>query len=852
MPVFTIETPGGQKLDIEAADETAALQGAQDWYRENGNPDKSYSGALRHGAASAASGIGKTLGQFGFPNAQAALDKGAAAIAPKNYQPTDLSKPDAGDTTITPSDLLKEDAVTERLDKSSVFGGTPNRAIRAAGRYLFPGTYSVNQMPRAIAEGAAPLASDVAAATAAGPLGALASYTARNAGRNIEERAANNERDPTLADKVVGTGTAALGGAMNLLPVGRIVNPTRSAATGLVEGVGSAAARLPGTATLQGGTNYAQDILEQAGNSIGTEKGLKVDPERATAAGFTGALTGGAVSGLKGVVKDIPSAVRFRDLAGNEEGARGFANRMVERTDSADPTGPVGDLMGRSALTKLQSPNTAGRSVLEARADVRRELIAARQGVPMSPEAANAVSRVQRGMRLTEDDIQHVDAAGSPALTQLAREASAANSLVRQGQLKPERETFGGGLAAKARNFAVSRPWVAAGTGLGLTGGAGHLLAGTTGAMLGPPAAIIAGYLALKSLGKMRGTYSPAATFAEKFAGAPALPGAAPVPPQPGPPAPMPPNGPPQPWGPIPPGRPTGPTMPGPARSPAPGPWGPPPPGPTVPQMPLGPQPRTPMPMPPAVSRMQALAQRLSDENPGPQGPRPNRTIDTGIAQIVQKLAATQQQQPPAPAPTQAATARTVASAVRPERVQSERPWWETAAASSKLALNAMAKAQAGGPPPKLRKKESRAQSDNGTTQSRSQPDEAVADMPVHEGLKFVQPNHLDRAIADKALGELGPRPDPVRGRYHASTMNRQARIRDRLHEMSADARFPSDNMQVMEMVDRIRTEVRSRSDLSRFLEDDVAPAVGPSLAALIRAYLSPKWAQTVWKKQQN
>jgi hypothetical protein len=36
MPVFTIETPTGTKLDIEAADEAGAMAGAQQWHAENG------------------------------------------------------------------------------------------------------------------------------------------------------------------------------------------------------------------------------------------------------------------------------------------------------------------------------------------------------------------------------------------------------------------------------------------------------------------------------------------------------------------------------------------------------------------------------------------------------------------------------------------------------------------------------------------------------------------------------------------------------------------------------------------------------------------------------------------------
>jgi len=38
MPVYTIETPTGQKLDIEAADEATAISGAQKWHADNNAP----------------------------------------------------------------------------------------------------------------------------------------------------------------------------------------------------------------------------------------------------------------------------------------------------------------------------------------------------------------------------------------------------------------------------------------------------------------------------------------------------------------------------------------------------------------------------------------------------------------------------------------------------------------------------------------------------------------------------------------------------------------------------------------------------------------------------------------------
>src|SRR3954463_11065396 len=61
MPVFTIETPTGKKLDIEAANESAALAGAQQWHAENGAP--TVGETAYDAAASGAAGIGKGVAQ---------------------------------------------------------------------------------------------------------------------------------------------------------------------------------------------------------------------------------------------------------------------------------------------------------------------------------------------------------------------------------------------------------------------------------------------------------------------------------------------------------------------------------------------------------------------------------------------------------------------------------------------------------------------------------------------------------------------------------------------------------------------------------------------------------------------
>ena len=70
MAVFTIETPTGQKLDIEAADEATAINGAKQWHAQNGMPAASPSvdqatDAYKSFDSGVASGTAALLGSVG-------------------------------------------------------------------------------------------------------------------------------------------------------------------------------------------------------------------------------------------------------------------------------------------------------------------------------------------------------------------------------------------------------------------------------------------------------------------------------------------------------------------------------------------------------------------------------------------------------------------------------------------------------------------------------------------------------------------------------------------------------------------------------------------------------------------
>ena len=90
MPVYTIETPSGHKLDIEAADEATAISGAQQWHADNAKAVPVTAGGL---ASAAAGGLAKGVTQLaGIPGDMGDLlnrgiDKGLSAVG-VNVPPT--------------------------------------------------------------------------------------------------------------------------------------------------------------------------------------------------------------------------------------------------------------------------------------------------------------------------------------------------------------------------------------------------------------------------------------------------------------------------------------------------------------------------------------------------------------------------------------------------------------------------------------------------------------------------------------------------------------------------------------------------------------------------------------------
>jgi hypothetical protein len=125
----------------------------------------------------------------------------------------------------------------------------------------------------------------------------------------------------------------------------------------------------------------------------------------------------------------------------------------------------------------------------------------------------------------------------------------------------------------------------------------------------------------------------------------------------------------------------------------------------------------------------------------------------------------------------------------------------------------------------------------------------AIEEQPVPRGLVYTKTNPADHRIAAKATAEFkqsGNIPEVVAQRYHNSAAMRQARIRDRLQAISADPRFPSENIELMEALDGLRN-VRSREELAREIDAIAAERGHLGLHSMLREYFGPKWAASVW-----
>jgi hypothetical protein len=254
------------------------------------NPvDRSYGAAFRSGIDQPLEAIGQTAEMLGFDKTGAALRN--ATDAPVNYE-------SASDRFINPQqgDFTVGGFAPEYL---------PRAAVEQAGQ--FAGSLA--------ARGAGLIGGGLVAGPGGAAVGALAGPAlfefAQQLGPNAMERARNNGRtEPNWEDWSAAAATAGVSGALN--------------AIGL-KGFGGAS--LLNRTLKEGATEGLQSLTEQTGTTLGTDKGLTVNPKQALGE----AIIGGTSAGGVGVVTDTTAA------AGR--GARNLGTMITGGPDGG-PTDP--------------------------------------------------------------------------------------------------------------------------------------------------------------------------------------------------------------------------------------------------------------------------------------------------------------------------------------------------------------------------------------------------------------------------------------------------------------------------------------------------------------------------------
>lgn len=307
-------------------------------------------GALREGARNAARGLGATARVLGDATGSETL-RGVgqtldeAVPADPNYRP---STPEVveGIRNLEPGRVLRNlpGAIAETLPGMGV-----TAAAGAAGSAV-----------------GGPVGGFLAAGAAGG---------AQQFGQIAETRAQNDGREtPNATDLAAAGGTALVSGALDAVGARGLGGAATGAARGVVPRVGQAA----GHAAREAGTEAAQDVVEQAGGTAGTDRGLTIDPAQAAAAGTIGGASRGAVSvpgaAVRGTVESAAMAGANRavgDISPREAASIERVNRALEqrRVDTQAVSGravPLDELLNSTREEMQADVHTIMRQAQDA------------------------------------------------------------------------------------------------------------------------------------------------------------------------------------------------------------------------------------------------------------------------------------------------------------------------------------------------------------------------------------------------------------------------------------------------------------------------------------------------------
>jgi hypothetical protein len=826
MPVFQVELDDGRKLHIDADDQQSALAGVQHFTNQSA-PSTSTVDAFGQGIADTARGIGRTLNLGGDSPTAEGIAKG---VENPNYQPANPMKNGIGD------------------------------------------------VPRALAENAAPLATQVGAGVLAkavskgllrlpGPYAkgvglavGLGTAALENAGNNFKAAAVSRTGDPNATPNThdIVQGGAATGGQLLADSVlqKRFLGGAEPIRAGGVTGASAALAKLGKTAVVGAGSGTVQQAIGDA------NAGKMPTFEDLGNAGIKGAATAAALA-TPAAVGDVSSAAKYRGVTADlQPAAARVANTMQEEAQGKDLSNPS---VGKEVLTRASGRvNDALKQAVDPVKD------------QLTPQAQSVISAAQAGQHLSPQDYATLQAS-LPAqhadnIIQRVQDAHVVNNILpATGSVGDH--SFTGGLTSKVMNtFGLSGHNVAKAATLGILAEhlGSHFITHSPESLALGAGAAGASYL----MDKLTGARAPANRFVNRFADPNAGVSANVTPPTPAP-----------------------------QNLVKPMPWGTPPAASSVPSVAQGPAlARPPAGFGPLMTSYVAQANRQGKQQARAAQQAQNQQRQATVAAaapLLAKLAAAQKPQAPPTSvnPNDLPTAITRpaknimkgAASATGMREDYSLAQQKAEALRQQAAGQAQARAEAARSPliadvgglgavenpaavkqmgqyvsganliKKLRaiKEESEGAAaepkvkSNGSANGNGH----AAEAPVEEapfdpkGLKITKVNDADRAVAAKAASEFATSsqaPPVVVDRYRTSTATKQARIRDRLLEASGDPTFPAEDVGVMEHLSQLK-DLRGHNDVL----DHIARAPMEH-QALLKRYFGPKWAESIWKKPKS
>jgi hypothetical protein len=429
---------------------------------------------LKEGLSNALHGPAETLKTFGGADTST-LEKGAQAIAPKDYKRGDI--------------------------------------VPEGGHWYDPTSYNWKNVPQMLAENVPQMAESMVAAKVGAKIHPIAGLVAGalpfvmnslgdTAKTAAVTRTGESNAEANTADKLRAAGTVAAQSIPQMLGINRLVNPGSVAAVG-VRGAAQAAAKGVATTGIEGATGAAQNALGQAGMTVGTEGGLKVDPAQVAEGGVGNAILGGAMQTPK-MLSNIAAAKKYAKFGGdNAASTERVANLIKEAAD------------GES----LKSTKVGYDATRQTHEDIIARMNAAASATPQTTESARVLSRAAKGRELTDADHAQLEQHSTPDVASLARDAHVAAMLKGEGDFSNGPGTFTGGIANSVGKHirAIQNPAGAAvSAGIGATIGGAHAasLFAYSPETLG---AIGAAYAGMRGIDALTGNRSPANKFVNKF-----------------------------------------------------------------------------------------------------------------------------------------------------------------------------------------------------------------------------------------------------------------------------------------------------------------------------------------------